>query len=68
MFHKIFSRKRSSLTLKSSRSVKTVSLYGKIVFGYCGGHDTIIIFVYIDGYKERTIRLCGTEACVWQKV
>ena len=65
MFHEIFSRKRRSLTLKRSGSVKNLSLKGKIVFGYCGGYDTIIVLIYIDGFKERTIRLCGIEACSW---
>ena len=44
MFYKIFSRKRRFLTLKRSRSVKNLSLKGKITFGYCGGHD---LFTYL---------------------
>ena len=47
MFSKIFSRKSGSLTLKRSRSVKTLSLKGKITFGYCGGHDTILVLIYM---------------------
>ena len=56
MFHNIFSRERRSLTLKRYRSVKNLLLKGKIVFGYSSRHDTIILLIYIDGFKERTIR------------
>ena len=39
--------------------MKNVLLKGKIVFGYCGSHDTIIVFAYIDEYNERIIRNRG---------
>ena len=61
MFHKIFSRKRRLFRLKRSNSVKNVSLKGKIVVGYCGGDDTIILTFLINGFKEKTSRLCGKE-------
>ena len=57
MFHKIFSRKRRPFVLKRSNSVKNVSLNGKIVIGHCGGHDNIILFILIDGFKEKSMRL-----------
>ena len=61
MCHKVFSKKRRSVSLKRSNSMKNVSLRGKIFVGYCGGHDTVIIIFLIDGFKERTIRHCGLE-------
>ena len=65
MFHNIFSRKRRSLTLKRSRSVKNLLLKGKIVLGYSSRRDTIILLIYIDGFKERTIRFWWTRSmCV----
>ena len=68
MFHNVFSKKRREINLKRSNSMKNVLLKGKIVFGYCGGHDIIIIVFLIDGFKEGTIRLCSLELCQWQKV
>ena len=65
MFRKIFSRKRKPFVIKKSDSVKNVSLNGKIVIRHCGGHDTIILLVLIDGFKERTIILCAKEAYQW---
>ena len=41
--------------------MKNVSLKGKIVVDYCGGHDTIILTFLINGFKEKTFRLCGKE-------
>ena len=42
--------------------MENVLLKGKIVVGYCRGHDTIIAIFLIDGFKEKTIRLYGKEA------
>ena len=39
-------------------SVENVLLNGKIVIGHCTGHNTIILLISIDGFKERTVRLC----------
>ena len=63
MVHKIFSKKRSLISLERSNSVKHVSLKGKIVVGYCRGNDTIIFLFFIYGFKEKTIRLYGKDAC-----
>ena len=46
MFRKVFSRKRKQISLKRSSSAKNASLKGKIVLGYCGGHDTRIVFFF----------------------
>ena len=32
-------------------------LKGKIFIGYCRGHEAIIVFVRLDGYKEQFKRL-----------
>ena len=32
-------------------------LKGKIFIGYCRGHETIIVFIRLDGYKEQFKRL-----------
>lgn len=42
-----------------------LSWNGKKVIRHCRWHDTIIFFVLIDGFKEKTIRLCGKETCQW---
>ena len=57
MFHKIFSQKKKSFFLKRSDSVKNVSLNGKIIINRCTGHDTMILIILIDGFKEKTIRI-----------
>ena len=57
MFHKIFSQKKKSFFLKRSESIKNVSLNGKIITNHCTGHNTMILIILIDGFKERTIRL-----------
>ena len=44
-------------------SVKNLALSGKIVVGYCWGHETIMLFFFffIDEFKEKIIRLKGKE-------
>ena len=56
MFSKIFSSK--AIKLKRSASVKNVSLNGKVVVGYCRGHETIILLFTFEGYQEKIARLC----------
>ena len=51
MFSKIFSRK--AIKLKTGASVKNVSLNGKVVVGYCGGHETITLLFKFEGYQEK---------------
>ena len=57
MFHKIFSTKRRKFFLKRLDLTKDVSLNGKIVVGHYRGHNTIILLISIEGFKERTKRL-----------
>ena len=57
MFHKIFSQKKKSFFLKRFDSVKNVSLNGKIIINHCTGHNTMILIILINGFKEKTIRI-----------
>ena len=50
MFHKIF-------FLRKSKSIEDASLNGKIAKGHCKGHNTMILLISIDGFKERTKKL-----------
>ena len=49
----------SCFQIEKKLPCKNVSLKGKIVVGYCGGHNTIIFFFFFEGYQEKFIRLCG---------
>ena len=57
MFQKIFSRKKKYFSLKRSDSVENVSLNGKIIINHCTGHNTIILIILVDRFKEKTLKL-----------
>ena len=50
-----FSRKRRQISLKRSSSVKNPSLNGKVVFGYCGGNDAIIVFFLLMDLRKKQL-------------
>ena len=54
----ILSKKKTCNPSDMIISVENVLLNGKIVIGHCTGHNTIILLISIDGFKERTVRLC----------
>ena len=54
----ILSKKKTCNPSDMITSVENVLLNGKIVIGHCAGHNTIILLISIDGFKERTVRLC----------
>ena len=59
-------KKRSLISLKRFVLTKKVSLNREIVVGYCKGHEIIILFLLIDEFNKKTIRLHRKEL-EWQK-
>ena len=55
MFPKIFFRERRVRTVVQNLSPE--ELRGGIFLGPCRGHDTVVIFFNIDGFREVDIRL-----------
>ena len=47
-----FKKKTSELKIKNDYNLK-----GKSYIGYCRGHETLILFLNFEGYKERHKRL-----------
>lgn len=58
-----FFPKKGYFFLKRSDCVKNISLNGKIKIGHCNEHDTVILIILIDGFKEKIIWLYNKE--VW---
>ena len=50
-------RQNSSLTKNFIELDKKKLLKGKIIFGHCRGHDTIIIFFHFEGFYEQHLCL-----------
>ena len=57
MFYKIFSTKARKFFLKRSNSTKYISLNGKKMLRHCRGHNTIVLLISIERWKETTKRL-----------
>ena len=66
MFHKIFSKKKQSLISLNRFLSANLLVNGKIVVGYFKGHETIILFFFIDGFKEKTVRLSRKKVGWWK--